>query len=63
MKWRARSKVVGHSPTNEAALFGLTGEIVGPISKGAGVLLVAYDQGFGWRPWTEVGTLWAERGP
>ena len=38
--------VVGHSPTNEAALFGLTGEIVGPISKGAGVLLVTDDQGF-----------------
>jgi hypothetical protein len=38
--------VVGHSPTNEAAVFGLTGQIVGPISKGAGVLLVADDQGF-----------------
>jgi phosphohistidine phosphatase SixA len=41
-----RALIVGHSPTNEAALFGLTGEIVGPISKGAGVLLVADDQGF-----------------
>jgi phosphohistidine phosphatase SixA len=41
-----RALVVGHSPTNEAALFGLTGQIVGPISKGAGVLLVADDQGF-----------------
>jgi hypothetical protein len=41
-----RALVVGHSPTNEAALFGLTGQIVGPISKGAGVLLVADDQGY-----------------
>jgi broad specificity phosphatase PhoE len=41
-----RALVVGHSPTNEAAVLGLTGEIVGPISKGAGVLLVAGDQGF-----------------
>jgi broad specificity phosphatase PhoE len=41
-----RALIVGHSPTNEAALFGLTGQIVGPISKGAGVLLVADDQGF-----------------
>jgi len=41
-----RALVVGHSPTNEAAVWGLTGEIVGPISKGAGVLLVVGDQGF-----------------
>jgi phosphohistidine phosphatase SixA len=41
-----RALVVGHSPTNEAAVFGLTGEIVGPLSKGAGVLLVAEDQDF-----------------
>jgi hypothetical protein len=27
-------------------VFGLTGQIVSPISKGAGVLLVADDQGF-----------------
>jgi broad specificity phosphatase PhoE len=32
--------VVGHSPTNEAAVLGLTGEIVPPMAKGAGVLLV-----------------------
>jgi broad specificity phosphatase PhoE len=30
-----RALVVGHSPTNEAAILGLTGEIVGPTSKGA----------------------------
>jgi broad specificity phosphatase PhoE len=35
-----RALVVGHSPTNEAAVLGLTGELVGPISKGSGVLLV-----------------------
>jgi broad specificity phosphatase PhoE len=39
--------VVGHSPTNEAAVLGLTGEIVPPLSKGAGVLVVADDGG--WR--------------
>jgi broad specificity phosphatase PhoE len=38
-----RALVVGHSPTNEAAVFGLTGEIVSPMSKGAGVLLVHED--------------------
>ncbi len=32
-----RALVVGHSPTTEAAVFGLTGELVAPIDKGAGV--------------------------
>src|SRR5213592_5222288 len=41
-----RALVVGHSPANEAAVLGLTGQIVGPISKGAGVLVVAGAQGF-----------------
>jgi broad specificity phosphatase PhoE len=36
---------VGHSPTNEAAVFGLTGELVPPLSKGAGVLIVADGKG------------------
>jgi broad specificity phosphatase PhoE len=36
-----RALVVGHSPTNEAAVLGLTGTIVEPLAKGAGVLLVA----------------------
>ncbi len=35
-----RALVVGHSPTSEAAVLGLTGEEVGPLSKGAGVLVV-----------------------
>lgn len=35
-----RALVAGHSPTNEAAVFGLTGQVVEPISKGDGVLVV-----------------------
>jgi phosphohistidine phosphatase SixA len=35
-----RALVVGHSPTNEAAVLGLAGAIVEPISKGEGVLVV-----------------------
>jgi broad specificity phosphatase PhoE len=34
-----RALVVGHSPTNEAAVLGLTGEPVAPLAKGAGVLV------------------------
>ena len=37
----ARALAVGHSPTNEAAVFGLTRELVAPMSKGAGVLVMA----------------------
>jgi broad specificity phosphatase PhoE len=36
-----RALAVGHSPTNEAAVLGLTGEIIAPMVKGAGVLVVA----------------------
>jgi broad specificity phosphatase PhoE len=42
----ARALAVGHSPTNEAAVYGLTGELVAPISKGAGVLVVAEAERF-----------------
>jgi phosphohistidine phosphatase SixA len=35
-----RALVIGHSPTNEAAVAGLTGTSVEPLGKGAGVLLV-----------------------
>ena len=35
-----RALVVGHSPTNEAAVAALTGQAVEPLGKGAGVLLV-----------------------
>jgi phosphohistidine phosphatase SixA len=38
--------VVGHSPTNEAAILGLTSEIVAPLAKGAGVRVVAGDDGY-----------------
>src|SRR5919109_16183 len=38
-----RALVAGHSPTNEAAVLGLVGEIVEPISKGDGVLVVEED--------------------
>jgi hypothetical protein len=38
--------VVGHSPTNEAAVLGLTGEIVAALAKGAGVRVVAGDDGY-----------------
>ena len=41
-----RALVVGHSPTNEAAVLGLTGEIVAPLAKGAGVAVVASDDGY-----------------
>jgi broad specificity phosphatase PhoE len=36
-----RALVVGHSPTQEAAVYGLTEEIVEQLSKGAGVRVVA----------------------
>ena len=35
-----RALVVGHSPMHETAIYGLTGTIVAPISKGAGVHIV-----------------------
>jgi broad specificity phosphatase PhoE len=38
-----RALVVGHSPMHEVAVYGITGTIVPPISKGAGVLLVQQD--------------------
>jgi broad specificity phosphatase PhoE len=41
-----RALAVGHSPTNEAAVLGLTGEIVAPLAKGAGILVVAGDDGY-----------------
>lgn len=44
-----RALVVGHSPTNEAAVLGLTGQVVRPLEKGEGVLLMEDD-----------GRYWAE---
>jgi broad specificity phosphatase PhoE len=39
-----RALIVGHSPTNEAAVLGLTGMVVEPMAKGAGVLVVADEE-------------------
>jgi hypothetical protein len=39
-----RAVVVGHSPTNEAAVLGLAGDLVDPLGKGE-ALLVVEDQG------------------
>jgi broad specificity phosphatase PhoE len=41
-----RAIVVGHGPTNEAAVLGLTGEIVAPLAKGGGVRVLAGDGGY-----------------
>ncbi len=41
-----RALAVGHSPTNEAAILGLTGETAAPLAKGAGILVVADDHGY-----------------
>jgi phosphohistidine phosphatase SixA len=35
-----RALVVGHSPTNEAAVLGLTGQVIRPLGKGEGVLVI-----------------------
>jgi len=35
-----RALAIGHSPTNEAAVFGLTGIVVAPLGKGQGVMVV-----------------------
>lgn len=34
-----RALAVGHSPTNEAAVYGLTGQMVEPLGKGEGVAI------------------------
>jgi hypothetical protein len=41
-----RALVVGHSPTNEAAVLGLTGELVPPLGTGDGVLVTKTSDGF-----------------
>jgi broad specificity phosphatase PhoE len=45
-----RALVVGHSPTNEAAVLGLAGQPVEPLDKGAGVLVVENEGRFEMRP-------------
>lgn len=39
-----RALAIGHSPTLEAAVLGLTGEVIGPLDKGEGVVITE-DQG------------------
>jgi phosphohistidine phosphatase SixA len=41
-----RALVIGHSPTNEAAILGLTGHEIAPMAKGAGVLVIAEEGTF-----------------
>jgi hypothetical protein len=41
-----RALVLGHSPTNEAAVLGLTGEIVPPLAKGASIRVLVGDDGY-----------------
>ena len=40
-----RALVVGHSPTSEAGVLGLTGEVVEPLGKGEGVLVTVDEDG------------------
>ena len=41
-----RALAFGHSPTNEAGVLGLTGIIVPPMGKGAGVLITNHEPGY-----------------
>ena len=41
-----RALVIGHSPTNEAAILGLTGQVVEPLGKGEGVLVTEDEGGY-----------------
>lgn len=38
-----RALAVGHSPTSEAAVYGLTGETIDPLGKGEGVIVAETD--------------------
>ncbi len=38
--------VVGHSPMHEVAIYGLTGKVIPPLSKGAGVLVTKSDRSY-----------------
>lgn len=41
-----RALAIGHSPTSEAAVFGLTGEAIEPLGKGEGVVITSEDGGY-----------------
>ena len=43
---RGRALAVGHSPTNEAAVYGITGVVVDPMAKGAGVVVRQREGGY-----------------
>ena len=45
-----RALAVGHSPTNEAAVLGLTGEIIPPLGKGEYVVIVESPGGYSVTP-------------
>lgn len=45
-----RALAVGHSPTNEAAVLGLTGEMIPPLGKGEYVVIVESPSGFAVTP-------------
>jgi broad specificity phosphatase PhoE len=47
-----RALVVGHSPTNEAAVLGLTGRPTPPLGKGEGVLLIEDGGSYRFEPLT-----------
>ena len=51
-----RALVVGHSPTNEAAVLGLAGDLVGPLAKGDAVLVVEDQGSFQVRPMPAIGS-------
>ena len=41
-----RALIIGHSPTNEAAVLGLTGEIIAPLGKGDGAVVTVDGDGY-----------------
>jgi broad specificity phosphatase PhoE len=45
-----RALVVGHSPTNEAAVSGVTGQTIRPLGRGDGVLVIEHGGRFEVRP-------------
>ncbi|MDH4278050.1 MAG: hypothetical protein OEZ14_13100 [Acidimicrobiia bacterium] len=47
---RGRALAVGHSPTNEAAVLGLTGTMIPPLGKGEYVVVVESPSGFSVTP-------------
>ena len=40
-----RALVVGHSPMQEVAVYGLTGKVVEPLAKGGGIEVTQDDEG------------------